>query len=228
MEAIEAVIHMKEVEKSYGSGSRQVQVLKGINLSINENQVIALKGRSGSGKTTILNLIGALDRPTNGEIYFQGQPLSHLSDKQQSEYRRTKLGFIFQSHGLVPLMTVEENIEFGLRVAEVSREEWSTRVKSAIELVGLTNRAKHRPFELSGGEQQRVAIARAISIEPPLILADEPTAELNSSMAFHIIQAFKRLVKTKNMTMIMTTHDPAVMEMLDKVYTLEDGRIETI
>ena len=125
-------------------------------------------------------------------------------------------------------MTVEENIEFALRVAGVPRGEWKIRVKDAIELVGLKNRAKHRPFELSGGEQQRVAIARAISVEAPLILADEPTAELNSSMAFHIIQAFKGLVKTKNMTMIMTTHDPAVMEMLDKVYTLEDGRIETI
>jgi len=223
---IEAVIHMKEVEKSYGSGHGKVQVLSGINLSIYKNQVIALKGRSGSGKTTILNLIGALDHPTKGEIYFQGQSLSLLNEKQQSEYRRTKLGFIFQSHGLIPLMTVEENIEFGLRVADIPREDWAKRVKEAIELVGLTNRAKHRPFELSGGEQQRVAIARAISIEPPLILADEPTAELNSTIAFQIVSAFKELVKTKNITMIMTTHDPAVMEMLDKVYTLEDGRID--
>lgn len=226
MKEIEAVIHMKEVEKSYGSGHGKVQVLSGINLSIYKNQVIALKGRSGSGKTTILNLIGALDHPTKGEIYFQGQSLSLLNEKQQSEYRRTKLGFIFQSHGLIPLMTVEENIEFGLRVADIPREDWAKRVKEAIELVGLTNRAKHRPFELSGGEQQRVAIARAISIEPPLILADEPTAELNSTIAFQIVSAFKELVKTKNITMIMTTHDPAVMEMLDKVYTLEDGRID--
>lgn len=226
MKEIEAVIHMKEVEKAYGGGHGKVQVLSGINLSIYENQVIALKGRSGSGKTTILNLIGALDHPTKGEIYFQGQSLSLLNEKQQSEYRRTKLGFIFQSHGLIPLMTVEENIEFGLRVADIPREDWAKRVKEAIELVGLTNRAKHRPFELSGGEQQRVAIARAISIEPPLILADEPTAELNSTIAFQIVSAFKQLVKTKNITMIMTTHDPAVMEMLDKVYTLEDGRID--
>jgi putative ABC transport system ATP-binding protein len=174
----------------------------------------------------LLNLIGALDRPTNGEIYFQGEPLSLLNTKQQAEYRRTNLGFIFQSHGLVPLMTVEENIEFGLRVAGVQREEWGSRVREAIDVVGLTNRAKHRPYELSGGEQQRVAIARAISTEPPLILADEPTAELNSTMAFQIVQVFKKLVNEKKTTMILTTHDPAIMEMLDHVYTLEDGRIE--
>jgi putative ABC transport system ATP-binding protein len=174
----------------------------------------------------LLNLIGALDRPTNGEIYFQGEPLSKLSTKQQAEYRRTKLGFIFQSHGLVPLMTVEENIEFGLRVAGVPRAEWDSRVQEAIDVVGLTNRAKHRPYELSGGEQQRVAIARAISAEPPLILADEPTAELNSTMAFQIVQVFKKLVNEKKTTMILTTHDPAIMEILDEVYTLEDGRIE--
>ncbi|WP_260445713.1 MULTISPECIES: ABC transporter ATP-binding protein [Metabacillus] len=197
-----------------------------MNLSIKENQLIALKGRSGSGKTTLLNLIGALDRPTNGEIYFHGEPLSLLNTKQQAEYRRTKLGFIFQSHGLVPLMTVEENIEFGLRVTGAPREEWDSRVQEAIDVVGLTNRAKHRPYELSGGEQQRVAIARAISTEPSLILADEPTAELNSTMAYQIVQVFKKLVNEKKTTMILTTHDPAIMEMLDYVYTLEDGRIE--
>ncbi|MBO1515245.1 ABC transporter ATP-binding protein [Metabacillus sp. BG109] len=220
------VVEIKDVERVYGSGNRKVQVLNQINLSIKENQLIALKGRSGSGKTTLLNLIGALDRPTNGEIYFQGEPLSQLNTKQQAEYRRTKLGFIFQSHGLVPLMTVEENIEFGLRVAGIPREEWDSRVQEAIDVVGLTNRAKHRPYELSGGEQQRVAIARAISTEPPLILADEPTAELNSTMAFQIVQVFKKLVNEKKTTMILTTHDPAIMEMLDKVYTLEDGSIE--
>ncbi|KKI94145.1 macrolide ABC transporter ATP-binding protein [Bacillus sp. SA1-12] len=220
------IVEIKDVERVYGNGTQKVRVLNQINLSIKKNQLIALKGRSGSGKTTLLNLIGALDRPTKGEIYFHGQPLSPLTSKQQSEYRRTKLGFIFQSHGLVPLMTVEENVEFGLRVAGVPKGEWNTRVKEAIEVVGLTNRAKHRPFELSGGEQQRVAIARAISAQPPLILADEPTAELNSTMAFQIVQVFKKLVKEKKTTMILTTHDPAIMEMLDHVYTLEDGRIE--
>ncbi|OAS89424.1 ABC transporter ATP-binding protein [Metabacillus sp. FJAT-53654] len=220
------VVELKDVERVYGGGNQKVQVLKQINLSIKENQLIALKGRSGSGKTTLLNLIGALDRPTNGEIYFHGEPLSLLNTKQQAEYRRTKLGFIFQSHGLVPLMTVEENIEFGLRVTGAPREEWDSRVQEAIDVVGLTNRAKHRPYELSGGEQQRVAIARAISTEPSLILADEPTAELNSTMAYQIVQVFKKLVNEKKTTMILTTHDPAIMEMLDYVYTLEDGRIE--
>ncbi|WP_078544685.1 ABC transporter ATP-binding protein [Litchfieldia alkalitelluris] len=221
-------IDVKGVQRDFGQGNQTISVLKGINLSIDQHQMIALKGRSGSGKTTLLNLIGGLDQPTKGEIYVDGQQINTLSDRECSEYRRTNIGFIFQSHGLVPLMTVEENVEFSLRVAEIPREEWKTRVEEALELVGLTKRMKHLPLEISGGEQQRVAIARAIAVCPVLILADEPTAELDSKRSYQLINVLQELVQEKKTTIIMTTHDPAILEMLDHVYQLEDGRIEAV
>ncbi|ADU28801.1 ABC transporter ATP-binding protein [Evansella cellulosilytica] len=221
------IVSVENVERSFGKGNKKVQVLNGINLTIDPYSVTALRGRSGSGKTTLLNLIGGLDKPTNGEIYFQEAPISEYSDTQSAEFRRKNLGIIFQSFGLVPLMTVEENVEFGLRIAGVPRKEWSERIKETIALVGLTKRAKHRQYELSGGEQQRVAIARALAPRPKLILADEPTAELDSKMAFHIIRVFQELTKNKETTIMMTTHDPGILEILDHVYTLEDGKIES-
>lgn len=219
------LVQAVDVERSFGSGTKRIEVLSNINLSIQPHNLIALRGRSGSGKTTLLNLIGALDSPSNGEIYIEGHPLSQYSDKQKAEIRRTKMGFIFQSFGLVPLMTVEENIEFALRIAGSPRLDWSSRIKDAIELVGLTKRAKHRPYELSGGEQQRVAIARAIATKPAIILADEPTAELDSRMAFHIVNVFQELVRSKETTIIMTTHDPGILELVEHVFTLEDQKI---
>ncbi|MEK3888237.1 ABC transporter ATP-binding protein [Bacillus sp. FSL K6-3431] len=222
---MEALVRVDNIVKSFGSGNKKVNVLDGINLTIEPNELVALRGRSGSGKTTLLNLIGALDRPTSGEIYIAGKPIDQYNEKQRSEMRRTQMGFVFQSYGLVPLMTVEENIEFGLRIAGVPRKEWARMIGESIDLVGLTKRAKHRPFELSGGEQQRVAIARAISAKPPIILADEPTAELDSKMAFRIIHAFQELVKSRTTTIIMTTHDPGILEILEHVYTLEDQTI---
>src|SRR5690625_1346375 len=208
------IVRLENVSRSFGQGKKKVDVLKGINLAIEEHQLVALRGRSGSGKTTLLNLIGALDRPTTGEIFFHDSSINHYNDKQRSELRRTEMGFVFQSYGLIPLMTVEENIEFGLRIAGISRSKWKERIDDSLELVGLTNRRQHRPLELSGGEQQRVGIARAISTEPQLLLADEPTAELDSKMAFRIINAFKELVKSRSTTIIMTTHDPGILEII--------------
>ncbi|WP_407269903.1 ABC transporter ATP-binding protein [Radiobacillus sp. PE A8.2] len=222
---MQSLIHIEDVEKSFGNGNKEVKVLKKINMTIPTNQLTALRGRSGSGKTTLLNLIGALDKPSGGEIYFNGNPISSYSEKQSAELRRVKIGIIFQSYGLVPLMTVEENIEFGLRIAGVPRNDWNDRIRESIAIVGLEKRAKHRPLELSGGEQQRVAIARALAPRPALILADEPTAELDSNMAFQIIRAFQSLTNNQQTTIIMTTHDPGIMEILDHVYTLEDGQI---
>jgi len=222
---MEAVVQVENVDRSFGSGNKKVDVLSGINLLLPRYSLTALRGRSGSGKTTLLNLIGGLDKPTSGEIYFEGNPISQNTEKENSELRRTKMGFIFQSFGLVPLMTVKENVEFALRIAGVPRNEWANRISEAIDLVGLSKRAKHRPYELSGGEQQRVAIARAIATSPALILADEPTAELDSKMAFHIINALLELVKNKKTTIIMTTHDPGILEVLEHVYTLEDRKI---
>ena len=141
---MESVVKVENVGKTFGSGNKKVEILRDIDLSIEPNQLIALRGRSGSGKTTLLNLIGALDKPTAGEIYIEGQPISKFSEKQASELRRTKMGFVFQSYGLVPLMTVEENIEFALRIAGVPRKEWAAKIKEAIEIVGLTKRSKHQ------------------------------------------------------------------------------------
>ncbi|HLU23290.1 ABC transporter ATP-binding protein [Lederbergia graminis] len=222
---MEPIIKVENVVKSFNQGSKKIDVLDGINMSIEANQLIALRGRSGSGKTTLLNLLGALDRPTSGDIYFDGNHINKMNEKQRSELRRTEMGFVFQSYGLVPLMSVEENVEFGLRIAGVPRSEWKEKIAESIELVGLSKRKKHRPFELSGGEQQRVAIARAIASKPKVILADEPTAELDSKMAFRIIHAFQEIVKNSSTTIIMTTHDPGILEILDHVYTLEDKNI---
>lgn len=219
------LLQVKNIERSFGRGAHKIRVLKGINMTIHQHDLIALKGRSGSGKTTLLNLLGALDKPSGGEIYFQKQLLNHYTERQQTDFRKQKIGFIFQSHGLLPLMTVEENIEFGLRVAGVPRLDWKTRIQESIELVGLTKRANHRPPELSGGEQQRVAIARAIAPKPILILADEPTAELDSKMSYHMINVFKELTENKETTIVMTTHNPDILEMIDQVYSLEDGQI---
>ncbi|MCJ8007545.1 ABC transporter ATP-binding protein [Lederbergia wuyishanensis] len=222
---MEPVVKVENISKSFGSGNKKVDILDQINLTIEPYQLVALRGRSGSGKTTLLNLIGALDKPTDGEIYIEGNPISKYNEKQRSELRRKKMGFVFQSYGLVPLMTVEENIEFGLRIAGVPRGEWAEKINESLELVGLSKRAKHRPYEISGGEQQRVAIARAIATKPALLLADEPTAELDTKMAFHIISAFQELVKSKTTTIVMTTHDPGILEIIEHVYTLEDRKI---
>ncbi|MFT4414836.1 ABC transporter ATP-binding protein [Fredinandcohnia humi] len=220
------LIKVENVVREYGKGENVIQVLKDINLSIEPNTLVALKGRSGSGKTTLLNLMGALDCPTKGDIFFENCNIGNFSEMERTEFRRKKIGFIFQSFGLIPLMTVEENIEFGLRVAGIPRDEWGERVKEVIEHVRLMKRAKHHPFELSGGEQQRCAIARAIAPAPSVILADEPTAELDSKTAFQMITRFKQLVEAKKTTIIMTTHDPAILEMIEHVYELEDGKIE--
>ena len=222
---MKATVEVANVNRVFGSGNKRVEVLHNISFSITPYSLTALRGRSGSGKTTLLNLIGALDKPTSGEIYFDGQQINLYSEKQSSELRRTNMGFIFQSFGLVPLMSVEENIEFGLRIAGIPRDLWKGRIEESIGLVGLTKRAKHRPFELSGGEQQRVAIARAIAPKPKLILADEPTAELDSKMAFQIIDVFKEITSSKETTIIMTTHDANILEVVEHVYTLEDRKI---
>ncbi|MDF2936832.1 MAG: transporter ATP-binding protein [Paenibacillaceae bacterium] len=213
------------VARTFGSGASAVHALKGASLSVPHGRLVALKGRSGSGKTTLINLLGALDRPSEGSIYLEGTEITGLSDKARTLLRRSRLGLIFQSFALVPLMSAYENVEFGLRISGVPSTLRRERAEEALEFVGMTPRKSHRPFELSGGEQQRVAIARAIAHRPVLLLADEPTAELDSRMGLQVMKVFKDLVAQGNMTIVMTTHDPAIMEIVDHVYTLEDGQI---
>jgi putative ABC transport system ATP-binding protein len=222
---LDSIVKVQNIERVYGSGTKAVSALKDISFSIERNQLVTLKGRSGSGKTTLLNIIGALDYPTNGSVYIDEINIGELSEKGRDQLRREKLAFIFQSFGLIPLMTVEENIEFGLRIAGVAKQEWASRTKDSIEMVRMTKRAMHKPYELSGGEQQRCAIARAIAMKPALILADEPTGELDTKTAFQVMKVFRELVEAKETTIIMTTHDPNIMELTDQIYTLEDGVI---
>ncbi|MFC6229316.1 ABC transporter ATP-binding protein [Paenibacillus allorhizosphaerae] len=225
MAEFEPIIEAVGVTRTFGKGSAAVHALRGANLSIAPGRLVALKGRSGSGKTTLLNMLGSLDRPTDGAIYFKGKDITGWSDKQRNELRRTELGLIFQSFALVPYMSAYENVEFGLRIAGVAASKRREYAEQALDFVGLKPRMKHRPFELSGGEQQRVAIARAISHRPSLLLADEPTAELDSRMGLQVMKVFKDLVQQERMTIILTTHDPAIMEIVDQVYALEDGHI---
>lgn len=225
MDNNEPIIRTVGVKRIFGKGSAAVHALKGANLSVPAGRLVALKGRSGSGKTTLINMLGALDRPTEGVVYFMGQEISNLSEHQRNEVRRVNMGLIFQSFALVPLMSAYENVEFGLRIAGVDPNLYKERTEEALDFVGLKPRMKHRPYELSGGEQQRVAIARAIAHRPKLILADEPTAELDSRMGLQIMKLFKDLVHHERITIIMTTHDPAIMEIVDQVYALEDGQI---
>jgi putative ABC transport system ATP-binding protein len=222
---VEPMIRTVGVTRTFGRGSGAVHALRGAHLSIQPGRLVALRGRSGSGKTTLLNILGALDRPTEGAVYFKGQEIASLSERRRNELRRSQIGLIFQSFALVPLMSAYENVEFGLRIAGISSSNYKEYAENALDFVGLKPRMRHRPFEMSGGEQQRVAIARAIAHKPSLLLADEPTAELDSKMGLQVMKVFKDLVQHEGMTIILTTHDPAIMEIVDQVYALEDGQI---
>ncbi|WP_322797379.1 ABC transporter ATP-binding protein, partial [Tepidiforma sp.] len=188
---------------------------------------VALVGRSGSGKTTLLNLIAGLDRPTSGEVWVDGKRVDTMKDRELDALRRHRLGFIFQSFGLLPLLSARENVELPLRIAGVGYRERQRRVNEALAFVGLGRRAEHRPYELSGGEQQRVAIARALAGRPKLILADEPTGELDSATATAVFGLLRDLARVEGITIIACTHDRLVMEMAGRVEELADGRLVT-
>lgn len=218
------VLIVREVHRSFPVGGGEIHVLKGINMEVRPGQLVMLKGRSGSGKTTLLNMLGGLDQPSSGEILFRDQPLHQLNDDKRTLLRRNQIGFIFQAYALLPLLSAWENVELSLRMAGVPQSEWKKRVTHCLELVGLGKRMFHRPFELSGGEQQRVAIAKAIAHRPQLLLADEPTANLDSQMGAQVMSVFKNIIHTEQMTICMTTHDPTILEVADHVYEMVDGR----
>ncbi|THF75168.1 ABC transporter ATP-binding protein [Cohnella fermenti] len=220
-----SIIRTRGLVRAFGRGTGAVTVLKGVDLDISAGRLIALKGRSGSGKTTLINLLGALDRPTEGKLEFDGADLTGMTDRERDRVRRSKMGLIFQSFALFPLMSAYENVEFVLRISDYPAKERKQAAIDALDQVGLKARMHHRPFELSGGEQQRTAIARAIAHRPKLLLADEPTAELDSKTGLHIIKLFRDLVTTHGISVVLTTHDPAIMEIVDQVYELEDGLI---
>ena len=219
------LLKLINVSKSYVSETETVAPLKDINMDIYEGQFIAIVGRSGSGKTTLLNVMAGLDKPTSGEVLLHGANIALMDENSLTEVRRNKIGFIFQSFGLLPLLSAFENVELPLRISGVGHSERSEKTNNALEMVGLLPRSNHRPYELSGGEQQRVSIARAIVGNPPLILADEPTGELDSNNAKSIFGLFKDMVVTQGMTIIAATHDSSLLSMADQVKEIRDGSL---
>jgi putative ABC transport system ATP-binding protein len=222
------LVQMQNVVRTYRTNGLEVPALRGVDLELPRGVMAALKGRSGSGKTTLLNLIGGLDRPTEGEIIFDGRPLSQTSEKELTLLRRCRMGFIFQSFALLPTYSAYENVELALRVSGLSRREQVERARWALRVVGLARWMDHRPDEMSGGQQQRVAIARALATRPDLILADEPTGELDTTTSRQIFSLFHHIVEKEGLTILLTTHDPLVDEYADIIYQLQDGRITAV
>lgn len=220
-----AIVMLSGIHKTFGEGTSSTHVLKGIDLTLAAGSLVMLKGRSGSGKTTLMNLIGGLDTPSEGEVIVAGQPLHALSDSSRTKLRQADVGFVFQSYALHPLLSAEENVELSLRMAGLPPKQWAERIKGCLEAVGMSGRSLHRPGELSGGEQQRVAIAKAIAPSPKLLLADEPTAELDTAMSRRIMALFRQL-QDEGMTICMTTHDQSMLEVANDVYEMADGRLE--
>jgi putative ABC transport system ATP-binding protein len=220
-----AIIRVEEISRIYHVGRREVAALQGVSLTAAPGQIIALRGRSGSGKTTLLNCIGGLDRPTAGQVWVDGQNITDLSESQRVRLRRHKIGFVFQSHALLPTYSARENIDLALRLIGLPRRERETRTGEVLAMVGLSKWGDHRPYELSGGQQQRVAIARTIAARPALILADEPTGELDSATGQQILGLFRQIADQEKTTITIATHDLAVDAYADEVYALQDGQV---
>ncbi len=226
MSRAEPLISALNVTRTFQIGSEMINALENVSMEVYPGQFIALVGRSGSGKTTLLNLLAGLDKATQGTVKFQGTDLSVASQEELLQIRRHKIGFVFQSFGLLPLLSAFENVELPLRIAGASAKVREKRAWECLDMVGLGKRAKHRPYELSGGEQQRVAIARAVVHRPPVVLADEPTGELDSANATAIFGLFKEMVRLEKVTVLAATHDVALVSMADFVLQLRNGTLE--
>ena len=219
------IIEVKGVTRTFRIGTVDVQAVRNVDLSIPRGRFITLVGRSGSGKTTLLNLMAGLDTPTSGTVLFEGQDISKFGERQVNDLRRHRLGIVFQSFALLPLLSAYENVELPLRISGVPGSERIRRAQEVLEMVGLARRADHRPFELSGGEQQRVAIARAMAMRPDVLLADEPTGELDSDNAGAIFGLFRQMVDSESMTIVATTHDRTLLDLADDIYRFHDGQL---
>ncbi len=219
---IEAV----EVTRTFQLAGEDVTAVKQLTFNVHHGQFVALVGRSGSGKTTLLNLLAGLDHPTTGKVLFEGRDMAQFTERDFIELRRNRIGVVFQSFALLPLLSAYENVELPMRIAGLSARERSERTNDALEMVGLSRRARHRPYELSGGEQQRVSIARAVAMRPDIVLADEPTGELDSNNAQSIFGLFREMVTDQGMSVVATTHDHTLLDMADRIYTMQDGEME--
>ena len=219
-------IRTENVSRHYAMGGNVIRAVDGVSLSIASGEFVALLGQSGSGKSTLLNLLAGLDRPTSGSVQVQGRDLAKMTSEQLAGYRRNDVGMVFQSFHLIPSMTITENVELPMRFAEVDRAERAQRVRESLERVGLGNRLEHRPSELSGGEQQRVSIARALANRPSLLLADEPTGNLDSRTGEDILNLIRDLSTSLKMTVVMVTHERALAERFaQRLIFLGDGKL---
>lgn len=219
------VISIKKLEKIYNENLVPVRAVDGINLEIDEGEFTAIVGPSGSGKTTLLNLIGGLDSPTSGSIYIDSIDISSLSETKLTDFRMNNIGFVFQAYNLIPVLTARENVEFVMQLQNKSRQERNLRSIKLLESVGLGDRIDSRPSKLSGGQQQRVAVARALASKPKFILADEPTANLDSKSTETLLDMMEKLNSEEKVTFIFSTHDPRVVKRAKRVITIEDGKI---
>ncbi len=224
----ETLIRAVNLVRHYSLGQETVRALDGIDLEIAQGEFVALVGPSGSGKSTLLNLLGGLDRPTSGEIHVADLELGRANDKQLVQYRRTKIGFIFQSFNLLSTRSAVENVETPLMLAEVRPRERRTRALELLESVGLASRADHKPNQLSGGEMQRVAVARSLANRPLLLLADEPTGNLDSQTGRGILNLLRETVSQQGVTLVLVTHDPFVAGFADRIVHMKDGKIACI
>lgn len=225
---MEYVIETKNIRRDFEIGSGEVvKVLKGIDIQVPKGKLTILKGRSGSGKTTLLNILSLLDDQTEGELFINSEDMKQKSTNEKEKIRRYQMGFVFQSVALVPMMSAYENVDFGLRLAEY-KESRDERIKEVLSFVGLQKRMNHMPSQMSGGEQQRVAIARAVAHNPHIIFADEPTGALDTASGLAVMKLFKELIEKEGITIVMTTHDPNLMELGDVVYEMEDGEIHNV
>jgi putative ABC transport system ATP-binding protein len=221
---LEPIIKIQDAWKTYDLGKVQVHALRGLSLDIYPGEFVAIQGPSGSGKSTAMNLIGCLDIPTKGKIFLDGKDISTLHESDLAQIRGRKIGFIFQKFNLIPTLTALDNIKLPMAFQNIPEAERTKKAKELLKLVDLGDRADHRPGELSGGQQQRVAIARALALDPPLILADEPTGNLDSTMGANVMDFLKKLHREQGKTIVMVTHDDKLAQMADRVEYLKDGK----
>jgi putative ABC transport system ATP-binding protein len=219
------IVELREVTRTYGSGRIAVTALRGVDLELSGSKLVVVRGRSGSGKTTMLNIVGGLDLPTSGTAMLGGRDLAAMSERERVLMRRDTVGFVFQSFGLIPFLSAAENVGVPLRISATVAAEREERVRRALDLVGLASHAKHRPAEMSGGQQQRVAIARALVQRPRLLVADEPTGHLDAETAVMVMRQLREIVDSESLTALVATHDPQMAAMADEIFDLRDGRL---
>ncbi|MBM0234157.1 ABC transporter ATP-binding protein [Micromonospora sp. STR1_7] len=219
------VVRVSGVNRTFGRGEHAVHAVRDVSFSANRGELVAIRGRSGAGKTTLLNVVGGLDRPDSGQVVVAGHDVTSAGEAELLRLRRSTVGFVFQTFGLVPILSAAENVGVPLRLAQVPAAEREQRVAVLLELVGLGGHAAQRPYELSGGQQQRVAVARALANEPDLLIADEPTGQLDSETGRSIMDLLRAVVHARGMTALVATHDPALIDLADRVLVLRDGRL---